>query len=151
MALAPVPTRPPPSGKLSPLPQPPPPFRIGADALGRGDVGSSRRADRQLLLCLRAEEPDAHAIVAAWSERAGVDADEMTVNVVHAGQGGKRYAVMAWLYLPSLWSEEDVAALGEGLAAALADVADVQPSAVQVLTSIVTSGSVVEAGETLRW
>jgi hypothetical protein len=97
------------------------------------------------------EEPDAQAIVARWSQRSGLDADEMTVNVVSTQQGGKGYAVMAWLYLPSLWSEEDVVALGEGLARALADVLHVSVSAVQVLTSIVGSGSVVEGGETLRW
>ena len=97
------------------------------------------------------DEPDAEATVAEWSHRSGIAADEMTVNVVHAQQGGKRYAAMAWLYLPSLWSEPDVVALSEGLAAALADVVRVRPSAVQVVTSIVTSGSVVEAGETLRW
>ena len=97
------------------------------------------------------DEPHAETIVTAWSHRAAIDADEMTVNVVHAHQGGRQYAVMAWLYLPSLWSEEEVAALSEGLAAALADVSRVQPSAVQVLTTIVTSGSVVEAGKTLRW
>ena len=94
---------------------------------------------------------DPEAIVRAWSDRSGIAADEMTVNVVHMRQGGKRYAVMAWLYLPSLWSEEDVVMLSEGLAAALADVFHVQLSGVQVLTSVVTSGSVVEAGETLRW
>jgi hypothetical protein len=97
------------------------------------------------------EEPDAEAIVSAWSERSGLGADEMTVNLVPAQQGGKPYAVMAWLHLPSLWSEENVIALGEGLAAALADVFRVKPSAVQVLTSIVASGLVVEGGETLRW
>ena len=39
----------------------------------------------------------------------------------------------------------------ERLAGALADTLNVEPSAVQVLTSIVPSGAVVEAGETLRW
>ncbi len=97
------------------------------------------------------DSPNAATIVTAWSDRSGIDATEMTVNVIHAEQGGKRYAVTAWLYLPSLWSEHEVAALGEGLAAALADVAHVPPSAVQVLTSIVTSGSVVDGGRTLRW
>ncbi len=97
------------------------------------------------------ENPDADAIVMAWSNHSGIDAGEMTVNVVHTHQGGKRYAVMAWLYLPSLWSEDEVAALSEGLSAALADVSHVPPSGVQVLTSIVTSGSVVEAGKTLHW
>ena len=93
----------------------------------------------------------AHTVVAAWSDRSGIDADEMTVNLVQVEQGGKRYAVMAWLYLPSLWSEEDLVALTEGLAAALADVFRVQSSAIQVVTSIVESGLVVEAGETLHW
>ena len=97
------------------------------------------------------EEPDVQAIVAAWSQRSGIAADEMTVNVLRAKQGGKGYGVMAWLYLPSLWSKEDVVALGEGLAAALADVVHVHASEAQVVTSIVTSGLVVEAGETLRW
>jgi len=103
--------------------------------------------------CLFASEVNPHpeTIVTAWSHHAGIDPAEMTVNVVQARQGGKKYAVMAWLYLPSLWSEEEVVLLSEGLAAALADVAQVEPSSVQVLTSIVTSGSVVEVGTTLRW
>ena len=94
---------------------------------------------------------DPEGIVRAWSDRSGIAADEMTVNLVHMRQGCKRYALMAWLYLPSLWSDEDVVTLSEGLALALADVLHVQLSGVQVLTSVVTSGSVVEAGETLRW
>jgi hypothetical protein len=94
---------------------------------------------------------DADAVVTLWSARSGIVADEMTVNVVHAGQGGKRYDVMAWLYLPSLWSGEHVVALSEGLAAALAEVMHVPSSAVQVITSVVASGLVVESGETLRW
>ncbi len=97
------------------------------------------------------DEPTAETIVTAWSDHAGIDAAEMTVNVVPAQQGGKRYGVMAWLCLPSSWSEQEVVALGEGLAAALAEVFQVQPAAVQVVTSVVPSGSVVEGGKTLRW
>ena len=97
------------------------------------------------------DEPDPEAIVTAWSTRSGIDANEMTVNVVQGQQGGKRYAVIAWLYLPSLWSEADVVALSEGLAAALEEALRVPPRAVQVLTSIITSGFVVDAGKTLRW
>ena len=97
------------------------------------------------------EHPHAETIVTAWSDRSGIDAAEMTVNVVPAHQGGKQYAVMAWLYLPSLWSEQEVVALSEGLAAALADVSHIEPSSIQVITSVVTSGAVVDAGKTLRW
>ena len=96
-------------------------------------------------------EFDADAVVTVWSARSAIGADEMTVNVVQAGQGGKRYAAMAWLYLPSLWSGEHVVALSEGLAAALAEVLHAPSSAVQVITSVITSGLVVESGETLRW
>lgn len=94
---------------------------------------------------------DPDALVSAWARFSGIASDEMTVNLMRAEQGGKRYEVMAWLYLPSLWSERDAGALGEGLAAALADGLAVDPSAVQVVTSVVPSGAVVEAGRTLRW
>jgi hypothetical protein len=104
--------------------------------------------------CLVASLPDdldTNAIVAAWSNRSGIESDEMTVNLLPAIQGGKPYAVMAWLYLPSLWSAGAVTALGEGLAAALADALVVEPSSVQVVTSIVASGLVIEDGKTMHW
>jgi hypothetical protein len=94
---------------------------------------------------------DPDAVVEAWSRHSRVTAEEMTLNVAYVQQGGKRYAVIAWLYLPSLWSQSDVVALSEGLAAALVEVMEVEPSAVQVVTSIVASGSVVEAGKTVAW
>jgi hypothetical protein len=75
----------------------------------------------------------------------------MTINLLEAHQAGKRYAVMAWLYLPSIWPDDAVGVLSEGLAAALADAFVVEPSSVQVVTSIVASGFVVEDGETVNW
>jgi hypothetical protein len=94
---------------------------------------------------------DPDDIIARWSRRSGIESSEMTINLIPAHQGGKRYAAMAWLYLPSLWSGEEVAALSEGLATALADALTVDPSAVQVLTSIVPSGLVIEGGKSVRW
>jgi hypothetical protein len=104
--------------------------------------------------CFAASLPagfDPDELVSAWARCSGIGADEMTVNMVRAEQGGKRYAVMAWLYLPSLWPERDASALAEGLAAALAGSLAVDLSAVQVVTSVVPSGAVVETGRTLRW
>lgn len=97
------------------------------------------------------DEPDPERIVAAWVATAGIGDQEMTVNVLRGAQGGKRYAVMAWLYLPSLWSEQEVTVLSEGLEAALSEVCGVASTAVQVVTCVVPSGSVVEGGETLHW
>jgi hypothetical protein len=97
------------------------------------------------------DDLDPDEIVAEWSTRSGIEPAEMTVNLVATRRGGKRYAAMAWLYLPSLWPDEAVVALSTGLAAALADALGVAPSSVQVVTSIVESGMVVEAGEIARW
>jgi hypothetical protein len=79
------------------------------------------------------DDLDTSEVVAAWSNRSGVDSDEMTINLLEAHQAGKRYAVMAWLYLPSIWPDDAVAVLSEGLAAALADAFVVEPSSVQVV------------------
>lgn len=90
-------------------------------------------------------------VVATWQARSGIESDEMTVNLIRADQGGRRYGVMAWLHLPSLWSESEVIAWSRGLAAALAETFALEPDAVHVETSILESGSVVESGRVLRW
>ena len=97
------------------------------------------------------DDLDPNQIVAEWSKRSGIEPDEMTLNLVASRQGGKRYAAMAWLYLQSLWPEDAVVALSKGLAAALADALDVEHSSVQIVISIVESGTVVEAGEIVHW
>jgi hypothetical protein len=52
---------------------------------GRGRCSS--HADCELLRHCRMS-PNAQAIVTAWSARSGIEANEMTVNVVHGQQGG---------------------------------------------------------------
>jgi len=94
---------------------------------------------------------DVGEAVRLWSAHSGVDADEMTINCGRVQQGGCPYAAMAWLYLPSLWSDHDVDRLGLGLAAALRDVLQVESAEIQVIVSILGSGSVIEAGQILRW
>jgi hypothetical protein len=53
-----------------------------------------------------ATPPSPQSIVDRWSDRAGIAADEMTVNVLRADQAGKAYQATAWLYLPPLWSSD---------------------------------------------
>jgi hypothetical protein len=65
--------------------------------------------------------------------------DGRTRDLAAVQQGSKRYRAIAWLYLPSLWPGEAVAALASGLAAALAGALDVEASSVEALTSILTS------------
>jgi len=94
---------------------------------------------------------DADRVVAAWSHASGVADDEMTVNVVRVHQGGKRYAVIASLTLPSLWNADEIERLACGLSDALVDVAEVPAESVVVMTTLVDSGAVFEGGRPVRW
>jgi hypothetical protein len=95
---------------------------------------------------------DLEELVPLWAEESGVGAEQMTINVVSPSiQVGAGYQVMAFLFLPSLWSSEDVRRLQLGLASALRRAFAVPAAEVHVLTSIVESGHVVEDGEIVDW
>lgn len=100
----------------------------------------------------RSCQPGDSNIVELWSAECGVTATHMTVNIVNAEQQfGKAYRVMAVLYLPSLWPAKDRSLLQLGLARALAKYFSEPLSEIQVITSIVESGHVVESGQTETW
>jgi hypothetical protein len=92
------------------------------------------------------------AVVDRWSAASGVTADYMTVNMLpRARQAGARYAVMAFLYLPTLWSAGKVDTLQLSLAQALAECFTVAPDSVQVVTTMVESGHAIEDGRIQTW
>ncbi len=85
----------------------------------------------------------------SWSAESELSGKHMTVNFLPGlCQSGAAYDLMAVLYLPTLWSEENVQALQVGLANALAKRLDVRPDRVHVMTTIIQSGRVVEDGRT---
>jgi hypothetical protein len=94
---------------------------------------------------------DGDALTALWSEESGIGSEQMTINVIRTHQYGAPFRVMAFLYLPSLWSSEQVRQLQTGLARALGRGFALAPADIQVITSIVESGQVVEGGETQDW
>ena len=97
-------------------------------------------------------EADIDALTAIWSDESGVDRQHMTINLI-AGtrQAGAPYRVMAFLYLPTLWTSEQVRQLQVGLAKALSRGFAVPAIEVQVITALVESGHVVEDGKTQDW
>jgi hypothetical protein len=98
------------------------------------------------------ERADIEGLAPLWAEGSGVGAEHMTIDVVSRSfQEGAGYEVMAFLFLPSLWAPEDVRRLQLGLASALRRAFEVPAAEVQVLTSIVESGHVVEKGEIVEW
>jgi hypothetical protein len=92
------------------------------------------------------------ALTTLWSEESGVGSEQMTINVI-AGtrQAGVPYRVMAFLYLPTVWSAVQVRQLQVGLARALSRGFVVPAAEVQVITTIVESEYVVEGGEIQDW
>lgn len=92
------------------------------------------------------------SIIDLWSEQAGVTAEEMAVNFVAVDQQqGRGYKIMANHYLPSIWSSSSVSSLQLGLAKAPALYFDKPWAEVMVITTMIESGLVVEAGEIQHW
>ena len=87
-----------------------------------------------------------------WSAESGLSSEHMTVNLMTSHhQCGQSYSVMAVLLLPSAWSASHISALQTGLSRALAIYFDVALPEVHVVTTIIDSGMVVEAGQEVTW
>jgi hypothetical protein len=95
--------------------------------------------------------PAPAGVVATWAEAAGCDPALMTVNFVAGQQDGAGYPALAYLALPDLWPEPQVATLAETLAKVLAAHLGIAIDQVQVLVQVLSSGRVVEDGKLLRW
>lgn len=91
-------------------------------------------------------------LIELWAQESGQSPDYMTVNIVTSNQQlGNTYSVMATLQLPSMWSDSNVSLLQIGLAKAVSAYFNLPPNEVFVVTQIVESGRVVEAGQEERW
>jgi len=92
------------------------------------------------------------ALIDTWAVESGIKADQMTINIIaYSEQAGRQYQAIANLYLPSLWSEENVSSIQVGLARSIAAVGGVTPDKIMVMTQIIASGHVVENGGVVTW
>jgi len=97
-------------------------------------------------------QPDSSNLIELWASESGQSSEHMTVNIISSTQQfGNRYAIMATLWLPSIWSIADISYLQSGLAKALAMYFNLAPSEIHVITQIVNSGMVVEKGQEIQW
>ena len=91
-------------------------------------------------------------LIDLWSLESGQPAQHMTVNLTEVSQQfGVEYAVMANLTVPSAWSTPQISALQVGLAKALSQYFRIEIDQVHVITSIISSGTVVESGKEVTW
>lgn len=97
-------------------------------------------------------QPSDHDLIELWSIESGLPAEHMTINIITNNQQfGSKYKVMVTLDLPSLWSEQSISSLQRGLAMALSKYFRQPLSEVFIITNIVESGRVVEAGQEITW
>jgi hypothetical protein len=102
-----------------------------------------------VVTCLLSAVPeglDADAVVRAWSSHTGIASDDMTINFVPTHQGGRSYGAMAWLHIPSFWSDGEGRRLADGLASALVECLALTPTDVLVVTTIVEPALILDPG-----
>jgi hypothetical protein len=97
-------------------------------------------------------ELESDALTALWSEESGMGSEQMTINIIagmrqygapYRGDGVSVSPLALEFRAAAGTQTELVRALGRGFGLA--------PAEVQVITSIVESGQVVEGGETQDW
>ncbi|MCV2885935.1 hypothetical protein OE749_14680 [Aestuariibacter sp. AA17] len=91
-------------------------------------------------------------LIPLWSSLSGVRETHLTVNIIpNVQQYGQPYDVMVNLYLPSMWSNSQVAAIQLGLANALSTSLKRPISDIHIISTIVDTGLVVEDGHMITW
>ena len=91
-------------------------------------------------------------LIEVWANESGQSPEYMAINIMNSNdQFGYNYKVMANLYLPSLWSGPNASALQMGLAKVLSKYFKQAIDQVHIVTTIVESGMVVEAGQEQKW
>lgn len=99
-----------------------------------------------------AETIDLQGMADKWAREIGVAIEDVCLTFVpYHGQGGQQYEALVNLYLPSLWSADQVGKIQLGLLEVLTDHFGFQSKDVFIITSIVQSGHVVENGKIVKW
>ena len=91
-------------------------------------------------------------LIKKWADESKMSSEHMTINLIaNYAQFGNSYAVMARLFLPTLWSAKAVSSLQTGLARALSFYFQVGIDDVHVISCRIDSGLVVENGQEQAW
>lgn len=91
-------------------------------------------------------------LAGAWSSLSKISLEDITVTVQeHIHQAGGGYKAMVRLILPSLWEENDVRRISMSLNEAVVKTLHLRDEDVVIMTSIVSSGEVLDRGVILEW
>ena len=98
------------------------------------------------------KKPNKYQLVEDWVSSINVDVEDITLNLIAAfEQLGNNYKIMVQLYLPSLWTENNIKNIQVQLIRVLKNFFEVKEKDIFILTNIIKSGHVVENGQIIRW
>lgn len=91
-------------------------------------------------------------LVTLWANESFKPAEHMTINIISCNeQYGNQYGVMANLQIPTIWSSNDISLLQLGLVKALSIYFKAPMNDIHVVTTLISSGMVIEDGEVITW
>jgi len=97
-------------------------------------------------------QEDIQDLAEKWASEVNIDVKDICVTFIpDCIQVGQQYKALVHLYLPSLWSEDQVHHIQKSLLRILCEFLKVEASEVFIMTSIILSGHVVENGEVVKW
>ncbi len=95
---------------------------------------------------------DFQQVVAEWAENLQISETDISLNVItDFKQFGQQYSVMVNLFLPSLWSEEDIEKIQLSLSELLQKHLKIDSDQIFLMTTIIESGHVLSEGKVERW
>jgi hypothetical protein len=87
-----------------------------------------------------------------WAAKISTDVHDITINVIPSyRQVGQTYSVMVNLFLPDFWTPDEVKGIQVGLLETICRCLKVKAEKVFIITSLITSGHVVEDGKIVTW
>jgi hypothetical protein len=90
-------------------------------------------------------------MVNEWANIVGVDKKDICINMIKEySQLGQKYPVLVNLYLPTLWSANDIKGIQLGLLKVLSKYLEVKENEIFIMTSLIQSEHVVENGHILK-
>lgn len=95
---------------------------------------------------------DLDSVVASWSEMAEINPKDITINLIElTSQSGNPYPMLVNLYLPTLWSNEQMHKITITLALSMQKTLGLEKEHIFIMTHWVDSGQVFENGEIINW
>lgn len=100
----------------------------------------------------RIENNTLNKIASEWGKSIEVDSKDICINYIqNFNQAGQQYDALVNLYLPSLWSDNDIEKIQNELLNMLVKHLHITHDRVFIITSIIKSGHVVENGDIITW